>query len=96
MVNFEQRIEPGGLGGVEQRVISSSFKRPHDNENRTRAGLPRLEHLDGVHHEILAQAGRRGRRRGEKAVTPRRSSSVPPKEFLVRQDGQGVRLRLLW
>src|SRR5437868_323682 len=59
-VNLDQRIEPGGGCGRGEGLDFMVRGRPHNDEDRARAGLPGLQHLNGVKKKILPNAGSGG------------------------------------
>ena len=60
VVHLEEGVEAGRRGGVVEVADLTVVERADDDEDGARAGLDRLQDLDAMHHEVLAD-GRDGR-----------------------------------
>jgi hypothetical protein len=89
VVYLEERVEPGGRGGVMQGLDLLVGQGADNDEDGTGARQPGLQDLDRVDHEILPQAGNGGAASGEVAGHLLQILDATAEELLVGQDGQG-------
>jgi hypothetical protein len=57
IVHFEKRVEAGEPGRAMDRTDFIVGQATHDDKDAARSRLGGFEHLVGVHHEVLADAG---------------------------------------
>ena len=89
-MDFKKGVEPCELGGFEKRGDLGVGKGADDDEDGAGAGLASLKNLDGVNHEVLADARNRGTVLVEERSHPDKVVEGAAKVFFVGEDGQGV------
>lgn len=88
VMDFKQRVEARGGGGGVKRFDFVVGERANDDQNGAGAGLAGLEHLDRMHHEILAQTGEGGRVAVEEAGDSGEIGEGAAEIFIVGEDGE--------
>ena len=90
VMNLEECIKPGGLGGRGEGFDFLVNERADDDENRAGTGLAGLQHLQRMQHEVLPQAGSRRGLGPEPRRHPAQVLEAAAKVFLVGQDGERI------
>ncbi len=90
VVDFEEGVEAGELGTVAQAGEGVVVQGADDEEDGAGAGLGGLDDLDGIDHEVLAQAGDVAAGGDLELDDVPEVAEGAAEEFFVGEDGDGV------
>ena len=90
VVDFEEGVEAGELGGVAEAGEGVVVEGADDEEDGAGAGFGGFNDLDGVHHEVLAEAGNVAVGGDLELDDVPEVAEGAAEEFFVGEDGDGV------